>query len=88
MVLAWERQGRTGIGNLYTGIGTLMTVAIGTTISGFAGMLFTTHPGIRSIGSFAVVGLVCCLAASLAVVPWLCSALLPPNSRTHLEGPE
>jgi len=35
-----------------------------------------------------VVGLVCCLAASLAVVPWLCSALLPPNSRTHLEGPE
>jgi len=88
MVLAWERQGRTGIGQLYSGIGTLMTVAIGTTISGFAGMLFTSHPGIRSIGSFAVVGLVCCLAASLAVVPWLCSVLLPAKPRIHPESQE
>ena len=94
MVLAWERQGRIGVGKLYTGIGTLMTVAIGTTISGFAGMLFTSHPGIRSIGSFAVVGLACCLAAGLAVVPWLCSKLLtpspplPPSLRTHPESPE
>jgi predicted RND superfamily exporter protein len=88
MVLAWERQGRTGIGQLYSGMGTLMTVAIGTTISGFAGMLFTSHPGIRSIGSFAVVGLVCCLAASLAVVPWLCSVLLPPPPPSTPEGLE
>jgi predicted RND superfamily exporter protein len=94
MVLAWERQGRAGIGQLYSGIGTLMAVAIGTTLSGFAGMLFTSHPGIRSIGSFAVVGLVCCLAASLAVVPWLCSTiltpspLLPPSPRTHPQGQE
>jgi predicted exporter len=56
-----------------------MSVAIGTTLSGFAGMLFTSHLGIRSIGLFAVVGLGVCLVSSLAVVPWLCSRFLPPS---------
>lgn len=78
-VLAWERQRRSGVGRLYGEIGTLMSVAIGTTLSGFAGMLFTSHLGIRSIGLFAVVGLGVCLVSSLAVVPWLCSRFLPPS---------
>jgi uncharacterized protein len=82
LVLAWERQGRQGVARLYTDIGVLMAVAIGTTITGYAGMLFTTHMGIRSIGSFAVLGLSCCLLASLAVTPWLCQMLLPPETRT------
>ena len=77
LVLAWERQGRRGVRELYLGMGTLMSVAIGTTLSGFAGMLFTTHLGIRSIGSFAAVGLGFCLLGSLAVTPWLCTKLLP-----------
>ena len=81
LVLAWERQGRQGVARLYTDIGLLMGVAIGTTITGYAGMLFTTHLGIRSIGSFAVLGLSCCLLASLAVTPWLCQKLLPPGKR-------
>jgi predicted exporter len=57
-----------------------VSVAIGTTLSGFAGMLFTSQLGIRSIGVFAVVGLGACLASSLAVVPWLCSRFLSSAS--------
>jgi len=83
LVQAWDRQGRRSMRELYLGMGTLMAVAIGTTLSGFAGMLFTSHLGIRSIGSFAVVGLGFCLLGSLAATPWLCTKLLPaPAPRT------
>jgi hypothetical protein len=79
LVLAWERGGRRDLLDLYTGIGTLMTVAIGTTITGYAGMCFTTHLGIRSMGNFAVLGLGSCLVISFALTPWLCQRLLPPT---------
>ena len=78
LVLAWERGGRRDLLDLYTGIGTLMIVAIGTTIAGYAGMCFTTHLGIRSMGNFAVLGLGSCLVVSLSLTPWLCRKLLPP----------
>jgi hypothetical protein len=78
LVLAWERGGRRDLLDLYVGIGTLMTVAIGTTIAGYAGMCFTTHLGIRSMGNFAVLGLGACLLVSLSLTPWLCRKLLPP----------
>ncbi len=76
MVLAWERQHRQGLRELYTGIGSLMSVAVGTTIAGYAGMLFTSHQGIRSIGAFATISLFACLFTSLCVTPWLCMKLL------------
>jgi len=78
LVLAWERGGRRDLLDLYVGIGTLMTVAIGTTIAGYAGMCFTSHLGIRSMGNFAVLGLGACLLVSLSLTPWLCRKLLPP----------
>lgn len=78
LVLAWERNGRKSLLDLYTGMGTLMSVAIGTTIAGYAGMSFTTHLGIRSMGDFALVGLGACLAVSLGLTPWLCQVLLRP----------
>jgi len=81
LVLAWERQGRRDVAGLVSGIGTLMAVAVGTTISGFAGMLFTSHLGIRSIGTFATLGLGLCLLLSLALVPWLCAVLLLPRKQ-------
>ncbi len=76
VVLAWERQHRQGLREIYAGMGSLMAVAVGTTIAGYAGMLFTSHLGIQSIGSFAVIGLGSCLVASLCVTPWLCLKLL------------
>jgi predicted exporter len=78
VVLAWQRQGRKGLRELYAGIGSLMSVAIGTTIAGFAGMLFTNHLGIISMGAFATISLGSCLAVSLCFTPWLCTKLLRP----------
>jgi uncharacterized protein len=78
LVLAWERGGRRDFLDLYVGMGTLMTVAIGTTMAGYAGMCFTSHLGIRSMGNFAVLGLGACLLVSLSLTPWLCRKLLPP----------
>ena len=80
MVLAWERQGRKGLRELYTGIGSLMSVAVGTTMAGYAGMLFTSHQGIQSIGAFATISLCACLFTSLSVTPWLCMRLLKNSS--------
>jgi len=76
VVLAWERQKRQGLREIYSGMGLLMSVAIGTTIAGYAGMLFTSHQGIQSMGTFAVIGLSACLVTSLCVTPWLCMKLL------------
>ena len=80
VVLAWERQNRRGLRELYTGIGSLMSVAIGTTIAGYAGMLFTSHLGIQSMGAFATISLSSCLVTSLCVTPWLCLKLLPQKT--------
>jgi uncharacterized protein len=76
LVLAWERNGRSKLLELYTGMGALMSVAIGTTIAGYAGMSFTSHLGIRSMGNFALVGLGACVLVSLGLTPWLCQVLL------------
>ncbi len=81
LVLAWERNGRNSILDLYTGMGALMSVAIGTTIAGYTGMSFTTHMGIRSMGNFALIGLGACLLVSLGLTPWLCQVLLPQKSK-------
>ena len=79
LVLAWERNGRSSILGLYTEMGTLMSVAIGTTIAGYAGMCFTSHLGIRSMGNFAIIGLGSCVIVSLGLTPWLCQVLLRPK---------
>ena len=76
IILAWERQGRQGLREIYVGIGILMSIAIGTTIAGWVGMIFTSHQGIQSMGTFALIGLGSCLVTSLCVTPWLCSKLL------------
>jgi uncharacterized protein len=38
---------------------------------GFAGLLFSTHPGMRSIGEMAVLGIGLMLLASLVFLPGL-----------------
>lgn len=80
LVLAWEAGGRRHLLDLYTGMGALMSVAIGTTIAGYAGMCFTSHMGIRSMGNFAVLGLGACVLVSLGLTPWLCRVFLKPKS--------
>ena len=80
IVLAWERQGRQGLREIYAGIGLLMLIAIGTTIAGWIGMIFTTHQGIQSMGGFALIGLGSCLVISLCATPWLCTRILTKST--------
>ena len=53
-----------------------------TTIMGYAGMTFAHHPGLRSIGDLAVVGLVCCWFTALVLLPGTLS-LREGQARRH-----
>ncbi len=77
MLLGYLRLGKNKIGELYSGIGALVAVCTLSTAAGYAGMLFTTHLGIASIGKFAVLGLLTLLATSFCITPWLAMKLLP-----------
>jgi predicted RND superfamily exporter protein len=48
-----------------------ITVATLTTIMGYAGMAFAHHPGLRSIGLLAVVGLLCTWVTAVVLLPGL-----------------
>ena len=48
-----------------------ITVSTLTTIMGYAGMAFARHPGLRSIGHLAIVGLVCTWLTALILLPGL-----------------
>ena len=48
-----------------------ITVATLTTIMGYAGMAFAHHPGLRSIGLLAVVGLLCTWLTAVVLLPGL-----------------
>lgn len=77
MLLGYLRLGKNKIGELFSGIGALVAISTLTTTSGYAGMLFTTHMGIASIGKFAVLGLLMLLGTSMCLTPWLAMKLLP-----------
>ena len=46
-----------------------LSASTATTATGYAGMILAHHAGLRSIGSVAVLGLVCCLFTGLVVMP-------------------
>lgn len=48
-----------------------ISVATLTTIMGYAGMAFAHHPGLRSIGNVAIVGLTCTWVTALVLLPGL-----------------
>lgn len=48
-----------------------LSIAIWTTMVGYAGMIFAQHPGIRSIGIFACLGLFCVWLTTLFLMPGL-----------------
>ena len=50
---------------------TPLSVCTLTTITGYSGMVFANHPGLRSIGLLASLGLACIWVTSLVLFPWL-----------------
>lgn len=79
LILEYVLIGRKQIKHLLGNIGMLVAICELTTLAGYAGMLFTSHQGIMSIGSFAVIGLASFLVTSLALTPWLSTKLLDPK---------
>jgi len=64
-----------------------LTVAALTTMASFAGLIATSFPGFREIGSFAIVGIAVALAVTLTVVPALLgSPLRVPSLSVTVAG--
>lgn len=85
LILEYILLGRKQIKSLLGNIGMLVAICELTTLAGYAGMLFTSHQGIMSIGSFAVIGLASFLVTSLALTPWLSTKLLEPQVKNQTE---
>lgn len=68
----WHRYNEESTGSLYyimRNTGVTVVLASSTTVIAFSGLLFSSHPGLRSMGLVTVLGLICLLAAHLTVFP-------------------
>lgn len=52
-----------------------------TTIMGYIGLTVTTHPGLKSVGFLAVIGMVCCILASLVFLPALIEKMIVQKNK-------
>lgn len=62
-------EGRRNMWEVLSSTGQHITIGSLTTMMGFAGLLFTTHPGLQSIGIMAVVGIGMTLITALTFLP-------------------
>lgn len=69
LVHRYLEEGRGSIRKVIRSTGEHITVSALTTMLGFAGLLFSSHPGMRTIGELAVTGIGLLLLASLVVLP-------------------
>jgi predicted RND superfamily exporter protein len=53
----YRNEGRNSMWEVLSSTGQHVTVGSLTTMLGFSGLLFTTHPGLQSLGSMAVIGI-------------------------------
>jgi len=68
----WHRYQEESTGSLHYILrhtGVTVVLASGTTIVTFSGLLFSSHPGLRSMGLLTVLGLICLLVAHLTIFP-------------------
>ena len=69
LVHRYLEEGTGSILKVIRSTGEHITVSALTTMLGFAGLLFSSHPGMRTIGELAVTGIGLLLLASLIVLP-------------------
>ena len=62
-------EGRKNMWEVLSSTGQHITIGSMTTMMGFAGLLFTSHPGLQSIGIMAVVGMGMTLFTALTFLP-------------------
>lgn len=71
IVHRYIEEGKGSIIKVLKSTGEHISVSAMTTIVGFSGLLFSIHPGMRSIGELAILGILLTLLASLFVLPSL-----------------
>jgi len=64
-----------------------LSASTATTVMGYGGMILAHHAGLRSIGSVAVLGLVCCLFTGLVVMPGVLRLLARHHRRRAESSP-
>lgn len=71
----YREEGARSMWDVLSSTGQHVTVGSLTTMLGFAGLLFTTHPGLQSLGVMAVIGIGMTLLAALTFLPALIQLL-------------
>jgi predicted RND superfamily exporter protein len=80
IVHRWKAEGRNSVRRVLTTTGEAVTMCTVTTMLGFSGMTASFHPGLRSMGWLAIIGLGSVLAAALVLLPALLQLL---DDRKH-----
>ncbi len=75
LTLGYQHYKKENLAELFSVTGSLVSASVITTLAGYAGMLFTTHQGIGTIGQLAITGFFACLVVSLIITPWACLKL-------------
>jgi hypothetical protein len=75
IVHRYLEEGKGSIGRVLRSTGEHITMSAFTTMFGFGGLLFSIHPGMRSIGEIAVLGIALSLFAALFLLPALLRVL-------------
>ncbi|MEX1063286.1 MAG: MMPL family transporter [Balneolaceae bacterium] len=75
IVHRYRDEGRNSMWNVLSSTGQHITIGSLTTMLGFAGLLFTNHPGLQSIGIMAVLGIGMTLLSALTFLPSLVQIL-------------
>lgn len=67
----YREEGKNSMWQVLSSTGQHITMGSVTTMLGFAGLLFTNHPGLQSIGVMAVLGIAMTLLTSITFLPAL-----------------
>ncbi|MEX2363976.1 MAG: MMPL family transporter [Balneolaceae bacterium] len=71
----YREEGKNSMWSVLSSTGQHVTMGSLTTMLGFAGLLFTNHPGLQSLGVMAVLGIGMTLLASITFLPALIQLL-------------
>lgn len=75
LVHRYLEEGKGSVNKVLRSTGEHITVSAFTTMLGFSGLLFSIHPGMRSIGEIAILGIGLSLLAAMILLPALLKML-------------
>lgn len=87
VVHRYLEEGRGGLRRVLRSTGEHVAVSSVTTMVGFGGLVLSMHPGLRSIGLMAVLGIAMTLVAALVLLPALIAFLERRTGPPPGEGP-